>query len=385
MRKSTHLIVATIALLAIGFTGAYSTMSQKPLDKQWVELFKSKSDVITKYAETHPIHISDQVIDHQDMSDSTIPNAIFTNTEWINGSTAIDSHFINAKFIGGSMTNTGLSRSTFTNVIFENMTFNNVEFIGSTFINTTFKNCKIYNSELHNLKPSTFTIEDSELNRVNFFQSAMDLTLKNSRVIELGDFSGLVAGSKVTLDHSYIGPYSDFTFQKGLISFTAKNSDLKGFAFGGTIGTVTLTDSILDDDLTLGSANIDRLDVKGCDIKQLTHGNATIHHVTITDCKQSHRLSFITSTIGDFSLRNCDIGSFALWDSTINQVTINNVKLGKVQNQGLKAKEFTLQNVIFDGETDFKGAMADKTSITNVTFGASSSLNAAGSNIPLKR
>ena len=359
-------------------------MNAIPLTDKWEKLFKEKPSVITDYSKQHIIHLEHMEMLHQDLSYSHIINAKFDNIKY-DDDVFQNGSYTNTEFTGGTLNDTSFAGSVLTNVTFTNMTMTKAIFVGATLINVTFKNCKIYDSEFHNLEPSTFTIEDSELNRVNFFQSAMDLTLKNSRVIELGDFSGLVAGSKVTLDHSYIGPYSDFTFQKGLISFTAKNSDLKGFAFGGTIGTVTLTDSILDDDLTLGSANIDRLDVKGCDIKQLTHGNATIHHVTITDCKQSHRLSFITSTIGDFSLRNCDIGSFALWDSTINQVTINNVKLGKVQNQGLKAKEFTLQNVIFDGETDFKGAMADKTSITNVTFGASSSLNAAGSNIPLKR
>ena len=383
MRKSTHLIVATIALLAIGFTGAYSTMSQKPLDKQWVELFKSKSDVITKYAETHPIHISDQVIDHQDMSDSTIPNAIFTNTEWINGSTAIDSHFINVKFIGGSMTNTGLSRSTFTNVIFESMTFNNVEFIGSTFINTTFKNCKIYNSELHNLKPSTFTIENSELNKVNFFESTMDLTLKNTRIIEEGMFGGLKAGSKITLDHSYIGPYSDFSSQKGLASFTAKNSELKRFALGGKIHDVTLDSSKLD--FSIGFSEINNVIVRNSEMPRLAAGHGAIQSISISDCKKSELMDLREATVGVLNIRNCNIEKVILFSSIIGNANLTSSTFNELDASQTKSKELTLHGVTINNNGDFEGAIADKTSITDMTIAPTATLNMSGSNIPLKR
>ena len=357
-------------------------MNAIPLTDKWEKLFKEKPSVITDYSKQHIIHLEHMEMLHQDLSYSHIINAKFDNIKY-DDDVFQNGSYTNTEFTGGTLNDTSFAGSVLTNVTFTNMTMTKAIFVGATLINVTFKNCKIYDSEFHNLEPSTFTIEDSELNRVNFFQSAMDLTLKNSRVIELGDFSGLVAGSKVTLDHSYIGPYSDFTFQKGLISFTAKNSDLKGFALGGTINSVVLDKSELD--FTLGHSTINTLTVHACEITRLSHGDAPIKNIDISDCDHATLISFINLDFESMHIRNCNSSEIDLIQTTGNSLTIANSEFDDTEAESLKIAELTLQNVSFIGKMNFKGAVADKTAITGVTIAPTATLDMSGSNIPLKR
>jgi uncharacterized protein YjbI with pentapeptide repeats len=338
--------------------------------------------VITKFAQESPIHLKDvRIVDH-DLSDSIIPNAVFENIEW-QDFVAIDSQFINTKFIGGTVERSGFSRSILTNVTFENMVFYNVEFVAAMLIDVKFKSCKIYDSKMHSLNASNVTIEDSELNKVDFFDSELDITLKNTKVIELGKFSGLKLGSRVTLIDSYIGPYSSFKYSN-IASFKAVRSTLDSFPLGGNIGEVILDKSTLD--FTLGSANIDRLNVTDCNIVLLSHGEASIRSVNINGCPTvAERLSFMDSVIEEINLRDCDIASFSLWDAKANKLNISNSKLGLVQNEGLMVNELTLHNVEFTGETIFKGAQAKDTELFKVTFAPTATLDITGTNIPFNQ
>ena len=119
--KYKLVVVVTIGLLIGAY--AYMANSSQPLPEKWVKLFKEKSAVVTQYAEQHPIHLSNVLIENQDLSKSTYPNAEFKNTVW-NNSVAIGAHFVDAKFIGGSITDSGFSDSVFTNVVFDGVTFN---------------------------------------------------------------------------------------------------------------------------------------------------------------------------------------------------------------------------------------------------------------------
>ena len=355
----------------------------QPLPQKWVDLFKSKSAVVTEYAEHHPIHLSDVLLENQDLSKSTYPNAVFENTIW-NHSVAIGAHFINTKFIGGSITDSGFSDSVFTNVTFDGVTITGAEFISSTFINTTFKNCKIYDSEFHNLEPSTFTIEDSELNRVNFFESTMDLTLKNTRIIEEGMFGGLKAGSKITLDHSYIGPYSDFSSQKGLISFTAKNSELDGFGFTGIIKNMLFDSCTLG--FSIGGSTIDSVDIRNSEISDLALGMGKfIRHISITDCKDSDKLEAYKGSIGEMSIRNCNFNKFEAEYAAIETLNVVNSNIGDMDFKQLKAHEMTLQNVSIEKRANLNGAIAKDSKLVGVTIAPTATLDMSGSNIPLKR
>jgi len=372
-------IIFTVAIIYGAFTSMATTI--QPLPDKWDILFKDSPDVITKFATETPIHLKNVRIENHDLSDTTIPNAVFENIEW-SDFVAIDSHFINTRFTGGIIESSGFSRSTFSHVIFDSIIFTDVEFIAAKLIDVTFKNCKIYNSKLRGLINSKILIENSELSNVEFYESELDITLKNTRVIELGMFGGLQPGSRVNLDNSYIGPYSDFSYSN-IASFKAVNSVLDQFPMGDYIGEIVLEKSVLN--FTLASANIDSLIVSDCIIKKLTHGDAMIRSVIVKDCPSTNRLSFMTTTIEKLTIRNCNVSSFSLWDAIVGIINISNVKLDKGENEGLKAKELILHNVTFTGETIFKGALADHADLYKVTFSHGATLDASGSNIPFER
>jgi uncharacterized protein YjbI with pentapeptide repeats len=258
----------------------------------------------------------------------------------------------------------------------------NSVFAGATMIGVTFKNCKIYDSKIHSLNASKITIEDSELNKVDFFDSELDITLKNTKVIELGKFSGLKPGSRVTLIDSYIGPYSSFKYSN-IASFKAIRSILDTFPLGGNIDEIILEKSSLD--FTLGNTNINQLTVKDCKIDRLSHGEAIINHTSISNCDTPAEIYFIGSTLGDLDIRDCDLDEFATIESKIGSINIVNSKIEKTISSKTLAKEFILHNVTFNGETDFSSAQADKTKLFKVTFEPTATLDATGSNIPFNQ
>jgi uncharacterized protein YjbI with pentapeptide repeats len=375
-------IIVSIALIILAIYGANSSMANKPLESKWNDLFQAKPEVITEFSRIHGIHLKNTEINHHDLSESHFINDSFENVNF-NDSIFQDGSLTNVTFRGGTIFDTSFGKSVLTNVTFENMIMEKAIFVSAKLINVTFKNCRIYNSHMHNLNASKVTIEDSELNKVEFFDSELDITLKNTKVIELGMFGGLKPGSRVTLEDSYIGPYSDFS-SSNIVSFKAIRSTLDSFPLGGNIDEVILDKSTLD--FTLGSANIDRLNVTDCNIVLLSHGEASIRSVNINGCPTvAERLSFMDSVIEEINLRDCDIASFSLWDAKANKLNISNSKLGLVQNEGLMVNELTLHNVEFTGETIFKGAQAKDTELFKVTFEPTATLDATGSNIPFNQ
>jgi uncharacterized protein YjbI with pentapeptide repeats len=370
-----------LLIISLSTYGVFSMMTIKPLDSKWDKLFRAKADVITEYSRLHAIHLKNTELKHHDLSLSHLINDSFENVNF-EDSIFQNGSLTNITFSGGTLYDTSFGRSTLTNVVFENMIMEKAIFVGATLVNVTFNNCKIYNSHLHNLVGSKFIIEDSELNNVEFFDSEMDITLKNTKVIEQGKFSGLKPGSRVTLEDSYIGPYSSFKYSN-IASFKAVRSELDRFSMGESIGEMTLENSKLD--FTLGDASIDRLIVTDCEVDRLSHSDALIKHASISNCKNSTEVFFIKSALGDLNIRDCDLSELGIFESKVSKINIANSKFIKTVSPKTVTKEFILHNVTFLGETDFKGAQADDTELFKVTFAPSATLDATGSNIPFKQ
>jgi len=355
-------------------------MPTQPLDTQWEKLFREPPDAVTAYSASHVIYLKNtEVVGHSlsksDLVNDKFEDVIFKDARFQRGT------LTNVLFNGGSMEGTSFWGSTLTNVRFENMTITDSVFAGATMLGVTFKNCSIYNSKIHSLHTSKVTIEDSELSVVEFFDSELDITLRNTKIIEQGMFGGLKPGSRVTLENSYIGPYSDFSFSN-IASFKAMGSELDRFSMGDYVGEVILDDSTLD--FTLGSAAIDQLLVRNCNITRLSHGDALIKHASISDCKTSTEIYFIKSILGDLNIRNCDLKEFGTIESKINRINLSNSTFGEVVSQDMIAKELILHNMTFTGNTDFRRALADDTELFKVIFSPSATLDATGSNIPFK-
>jgi uncharacterized protein YjbI with pentapeptide repeats len=375
-------LLSALLLFVVLVLSGCDAMPNQPLDSKWVTLFKEPPEVVTAFSVSNEIHLKNTEVNGYSLSKSDLindrfENVVFKDARFQRGS------LTNVSFSGGSMEATSFWKSTLTNVLFENMIIANSVFAGATMIGVTFKNCKIFDSKIHSLHASKVIIEDSELNKVEFFDSELDISLKKTRIVEQGDFLGLKPGSRVTLEDSYIGPYSDFS-SSNIVSFKAIRSTLDSFPLGGNIGEVILDKSTLD--FTLGSANIDRLNVTDCNIVLLSHGEASIRSVNINGCPTvAERLSFMDSVIEEINLRDCDIASFSLWDAKANKLNISNSKLGLVQNEGLMVNELTLHNVEFTGETIFKDSQAKETELFKVTFSPTATLDVTGSNIPFNQ
>jgi uncharacterized protein YjbI with pentapeptide repeats len=378
--KTFSYILALCTITIYLLTGC-NFMATQPLDSKWEKLFKEPPEVVSAYSAGNEIYLKNtEVIGHSlsksDLINDRFENVIFKDARFQRGT------LTNVSFVGGSMEGTSFWGSTLTNVVFQDMTIVNSVFAGATMINVTFINCNIYDSKIHSLHNSKVTIEDSELNNVEFFDSELDITLKNTKVIEQGMFGGLKPGSRITLEDSYIGPYSDFS-SSNIASFKAVRSELDRFSMGESIGEMTLENSKLD--FTLGDASIDRLIVTDCEVIRLSHSDALIKHASISNCRNSTEVFFIESVLGDLNIRDCDLSELGIFESKAVKINIANSKFIKTVSPKTVTKEFILHNVTFLGETDFKGAQADDTELFKVTFAPSATLDATGSNIPFKQ
>lgn len=356
-------------------------MQNQPLESKWEKLFKEPPEAVTAYSSSHEIYLKDtEVIGYSlsksDLVNDRFENVIFKDARFQRGS------LTNVSFNGGSIESTSFWGSTLTNVRFENLTIVNSVFAGATLFGVTFKNCKIYNSKIHSLHSSKVTIEDSELAKVDFFDSELDIILKNTRVIEQGMFGGLKPGSRVTLEDSYIGPYSDFSHSH-IASFKAVRSELDRFAVAGNIGEVVLDNSDLD--FSIGFSNIERVIVRDSSITRLALGHGNIKKIVIEDCHNGDLLSLRESKVGELSVRDCNLLSFRPVDAIFGSFNASNSTFVETEADNMIAKEFVLHNVNFTGETVFKGAQADDTELFKVTFAPGATLDATGSNIPFNR
>ena len=172
-------------------------MNAIPLTDKWEKLFKEKPSVITDYSKQHIIHLEHMEMLHQDLSYSHIINAKFDNIKY-DDDVFQNGSYTNTEFTGGTLNDTSFAGSVLTNVTFTNMTMTKAIFVGATLTNVTFKSCKLCDSEFPNLEPRTPTIENSERNKVNIFETRMDLTLTNTRIIKCRMFGSLKSGSSRT-------------------------------------------------------------------------------------------------------------------------------------------------------------------------------------------
>jgi uncharacterized protein YjbI with pentapeptide repeats len=375
-------LLSALLLFVVLVLSGCDAMPNQPLDSKWVTLFKEPPEVVTAFSVSNEIYLKNTEVNGYSLSKSDLindrfENVVFKDARFQRGS------LTNVSFSGGSMDATSFWGSTLTNVSFENMNIANSVFAGATMIGVTFKNCKIYDTKIHSLSTSKVTIEDSELNKVEFFDSELDITLKNTKVIELGMFGGLKPGSRVTLEDSYIGPYSDFS-SSNIASFKAVRSELKGFALGDFTGKAELISSKLN--FNLGHGHFGSLNVHDCEIVLMSSSKgASFDSITIDDCRNSQEIFFIHANIKDLNIRNCDLSRFGPINSKIISTTISNSRFVLTDADDVLFKELTLHNVNFVGDTIFKNALADETELFKVTFEANATLDATGSNIPFNQ
>ena len=355
-------------------------MGTRELQTEYKELFKKPADEVTAYFAEKPLILENVRLERQDISDSTFHDAQFFNTEWID-SRAIESTFINARFHGGSMRRTGFGKSRLVNVIFEDVTFDTVSFVAAELINVTFRNCKIYNSEIRNLNNSNVSIVDSELSNVSFFQSLLQLKIRNSKIVEAIEFMGAQTGSSVDISDSEIGRYSDFG-GSNFVSFEIRNTKIDNSSANGITAKKVILDNVVSDfaiaDSTVGSVEIKSLSGR------FSLGGTKAVSAVIEDC--SAQKIYLDEFVADrLSLRKCNIEKFVLDAAIVKDATLANLTVDELVLDSLKAGKLALNNVLINHKLSAQGAMAEEIPAPNWRVAAGAAIEAEGSNIPMPK
>jgi uncharacterized protein YjbI with pentapeptide repeats len=372
------IILFTISYLLFGCGETVLMLNKpKPLSGQWLNVFKLKPAELTAYVAEHPMKLDNVLISKESISKSTIIGAEFKNTYW-DDSFAQNATISNSIFSGGIMHDTSFADSTLTNVIFENMKMEKAEFINARLINVTFKNCKIFDSEIRNLRTSTINIENSELTNVSFFESELNITIKNTKIHEQGDFLGLKAGSKVLIEDSLIGPYSEFDFSK-LQSFTVKNSVIKNSKMNdATVDEILIENTKMDFAMAGGTFNNIRMRNNK---NFISIGRSKFTSLLIDECNDDFGISLRKTIFKTVSIRNCPSEIINASNAKGEKFQISNSNIGEAKFNGLIVKELILNDVNITKIANFEYTMAEDSLLTNFKIKSGSKVNMTGTNI----
>jgi len=374
--NNKSIIKLSILVIFLQIIGGCNNMATiKPLSGELKNVFEIEK-ALTEYALTHPIDVKNTLIKEHDISDTTLLKGSFINTNW-DDVVYQNSIISNVLFKDGDMYDISFADSTLTNVVFENMEMEKAEFINAKLINVTFKNCKIVDSEIRNLRASKILIEDSELQDVSFYQSELDVTIKNTKIHEQGEFISLKAGSKVLIEDSFIGPYSSFD-SSNLSSFTVKNSVIKRAKMNdATVDEIVIEDTKMFFPIANGTIN----KIKIRNVNYIELGQSKINSLTIEECKEDSDLLLAEMQFKSISIRNCPAESLVFGDSKGDKISISNMQIKSAEFDNLIVKELIMNNISINSNADFSGALAEESLVTNFNIKAGTKVNMEGTNI----
>ncbi len=352
--------------------------SAHPISGKWAEMLKAKPEELTRYAESHPLHLKNVLLERQSLSKSRFLNARFDNVFW-DDSFAQQATFIDAQFKGGVIHDTSFADSMLVNVVFDSVTMNVAEFVNARMENVIFKNCKIYNSEIRNLQPSKVRIEDCELSDTNFFMSTLDVEIVNSKGLQALDFLDLKPGSRVYIKNSSIGKYSDFSESK-VSEFIVESSHLEKFSAHG-LQARKLQIGNSDLELDFGQGTFETVD-----FDRSSHAilyETTSKSISITNCIPDSRIDLEKAKIGRLVVRDCKTSKIRLDKVVADEVMLVNVETTILNMAGAKIKNLKLQNVLLKDDIDLTGAVANESVLSQVTIAPSAVIKTESTNIDL--
>ena len=390
-----------VILVSVLFWVIYMQTVITPLSGEWKKMFKAPAEELTAYAREHPLRLRNKKIQNEDISESTFVGAEFRNVVW-DDVVAQDGRFVDATFSGGSMhdtsfafselknvtfkqiafTKSGFSKSRMMNVVFEDCQMDETAFVGAELINVTFRNCKIYNSEIRNLVNSKVSIVGSELSNVSFFQSLLQLKIRNSKVVEAIEFMGAQTGSSVDISDSEIGPYSDFG-GSNFVSFEARNTKIDNSSANGITAKKVVLDNVVSDFAIAGS-RLQEIVIRNLS-GNFSLGRTKSVSTSIEGCQKNAEI-YLNQFAGDrLSVRNCTADVFVLDAAIVKDVTLANLTVGELVLDSLKAGKLVLNNVLVNHKLSAQGAMAEEILAPNWRTAAGATIEAEGTNIPMPK
>ncbi len=376
MNKNLIIKLSILITLLLIIGGCNNMATIKPLSGELKNVFEIEKG-LTDYALTHPINVKNTLIKEHDISDTTLLKGSFINTNWddVVYQNAIIS---NVLFKDGDMYDISFADSTLTNVVFDNMVIEKAEFINAKLINVTFKNCKIFDSEIRNLRTSKIIIENSQLQKVSFFESELDITIKNTKIHEQGEFLGLKAGSKILIEDSLIGPYSEFD-HSNLLSFIVRNSVIKNSKMNNsTVDEIVIENTKMDFALSGGTFNTVKL-INNEEFVSL--GRAKFNSLIIDDCKDDFGISLRKTAFKTISVRSCPFEIINVSKAKGEKLSISSSNIREAKFNNLAVKELILNNVKITNIANFSGALAEESKLTNFSIKSGTKINMEGTNI----
>lgn len=354
-----------------------SIFGKSVLLPEWVERFREVAK-LNSYAKVNSVRLNDVVIDGYDLSGVQLSGAKFENTEWKN-----------VTFKSGEFTKTQFLHSNFEEVVFENVLFKDTVFEGvtfdaSTFFNAEFQNvrfvrCQFKNTGLDSLKASTIIIDDSTLEDVSFYRSAVIATVRGSKLKDV-NMRSLISPSSLTFEKSELKEIKFSRSRLDSFSLLQVTGEKCGFE-GGHVAKVEIVDSAIGfgmSEVEIGKARIHASKIRS------RFSNSKIGEMKVSDCREVTDFGFYGSIIGSLEIERCNLTNFRLPNAVIENLRITDSALSENDFEELKAKVVTLEKVILSGKVDFSKAHVEQIVTKDITKLPGLNLITTGSNVKIE-
>lgn len=358
-------------------------MNQKrqPLDSHWQELFQNPTQ-LSEASRGKPLSLNKVQIQDYDIGGVQFLNATFDDTEW-NAVTGKKSQLANVTFKNSDLVDVDFSFSTLTDVTFENVTFTSARFHHSTFVNVRFQDCRIlgpqkdYFRSFSGLKARGVKIVNSKLQNITFFESQGEFQIEKSQLEDVS-FAGLKFPSSVDIKASNINRIN--FDNSNLTSFTATDSQLKKTKLQDcNIGKVVLTNSTVG--ISFARSTIDEVRISETQNDRLSFIDAKVNNGSISFCKGDGEVNLSDLRFNSFNVNNCNDLNLSVWQAVGEELTVTNCTLNEAIFYKMVVANLLIDNVEFNGETDFENAQAKKSDVRNIKKGPGATMTAQGSNI----
>ena len=313
-------------------------------------------------------HISDVIIENEDLSHIRLNNSSIRNAEWI-GITIQEGMIQNTSFKGVTFNSPQFSDSEFTNVQFTDCTFRYARFLGVRLTKCVFTNCKLEANEVENslLRDCQFVgtsddrsvFRESELHNSSF----KDCVLENTSF-----YSGMF--ETITFSDSKINSVTFYDTKSHSIRFDGSTLNYTTFAKGVGEG-IKFENCNSDEGLTFVGAEISDVKFERCnDLKLLTVDSSVCHNLHIHESRGLLNPAFNESKVYDLSISNSELSYFVCEESEVgNNSVISNSIIRGLSFAASKVVGLTIENSTVAEFLVLKGARFEKLTIKHITYG----------------
>lgn len=342
----------------------------------WKERFQDVKK-LNEYAKTHPVDLSNALIENYDIDGAVLNGGQFQNTEWRSASIK-KSMLTKTVFRKSTLEMVDFSGSVLTDVVFEDVRLVEVRFFGATLNNVRFVRCTFNGSNIDQTKASRIEIDQSRVIHTSLSDGELVAVFRNSQLYKGTSLTDLKPPSALTFVKSEL---SDVDLSRSILNelvLDTIKSENSGFD-GGTIGKVTITGG----DISFGftETQIENFKVHNINSVGLAIQDAVVKTMVFNDCRSMKSVNLFHAQIGTIDFTNCPLNNFRPRQTTIDTMRVNGGSILNSAFEKMKAKTVILENVSLDGELNFTDAHIGELKTKNVTKQPGLNLITTGSNV----